>query len=564
MQSVLIADDIAENRYFLEVLLRGNGFEVRSASNGAEALTSARNNLPDLIISDILMPVMDGYVLCREWRADGQLRQIPLIFYTATFIEKKDEELALSLGADRFVIKPQEPEVLMAIIREVLTNPLSSSENLSKKSQKKEGELLRGYNEALFRKLEKKMADLGRANRELRKSIAEQKRLEEQLRQTQKMEAIGRFSAGVAHDLNNILSVIVGYGTIIQLKMSGDNPDRDKIDQILTAADRAANLTRSLLTFSRKEEMKQQPLNLNRSIRNIETFLRRIIGEDIKLIISLTEGDILIIADNGHIEQVVMNMATNARDAMPNGGIFSIDTAVIEIDEEFIKMHGYGKLGRHALLTFADNGCGMDEATQQRIFEPFFTTKEAGKGTGLGLSIIYGIVEQHNGHLSVYSEPGHGTTFRILLPLMPEDVVMQDTEVCHHELRGGEETILVVDDETAIRQYLELFLTTLGYRVLLARDGREAIQVFRENGQDVDLVLMDVIMPNINGKEAALELRNLKPNIKIIFTSGYPYDIILERNLHEESTQLLMKPVTPTDLARKLRVALDRKSDTCQ
>jgi len=557
MQSVLIADDIAENLYFLEVLLQGNGFEVRTVLNGAEALASARNNPPDLIISDILMPVMDGYLLCREWRADEQLRQVPFIFYTATFTEKKDEELALGLGADRFVIKPQEPEALMAIISEVLTNPLSSHEKLSTELEKKEGALLLEYNEALFRKLEKKMADLEEANRELKQSIIEQKRLEEQLRQTQKMEAIGRFSAGIAHDLNNILSVIVGYGTIIQMKMSCDDPERDKVGQILAAADRAANLTRSLLTFSRKEEMKKQPLNLNRCIRNVETFLRRIIGEDIKLIISLMEEDLLVIADNGHIEQVVMNLATNARDAMPDGGILSIETAVIEIDEEFLRMHGYGRRGRYALLTFADNGSGMDEATRQRIFEPFFTTKEVGKGTGLGLSIIYGIVEQHNGHLSVYSEPGHGTTFRVLLPVMPEGTVVQDADMSHQKLRGGDETVLIADDEAAIRQYLESFLKTLGYKVLLARDGREAIQIFRERGQDIDLVLMDVIMPNINGSEAALEIRHMKNDIKIIFTSGYPYDIIHEKKPQEDSSQLLMKPLTPTELAVKLRAALD-------
>lgn len=557
MKSILVVDDIPENLYFLEVVLKGNGFEVRRALNGAEALASARNDPPDMIISDILMPVMDGYTLCREWRADEQLKQIPFVFYTATFVDKKDESLALGLGADRFVIKPQEPEALMAIIREVLEKPLSGSGNLPAEPQKKEGELLREYNEALFRKLEKKMADLELANQELEKQMAEQKRLEEQLRQVQKMEAIGRFSAGIAHDLNNILSVIVGFGSIIQMKMSGDDPLRNKMDQILAAADRAANLTRSLLAFSRKQEMKLQPLNLNRCVRNVETFLNRIIGEDIKLITSLPDEDILINADSGQIEQLIMNMATNSRDAMPDGGILSIGTDTIDIDEEFIQMHGYGKPGGHALLTFADNGCGMEEATRQRIFEPFFTTKEAGKGTGLGLSIIYGIVNQHNGHISVYSEPGEGTTFRILLPLLPEDTAVCAKELIDQQLHGGTETILIVDDEPSIREYLEIFLTTLGYKILVAQDGREAIQVFRNNRNDVDLVLMDVIMPNMNGSEAAQEMRKMKPSIKIIFSSGYPYDLIHERKLLEDSARLLLKPLSPTDLTRGLRAAFD-------
>ncbi len=556
MQSVLIVDDVAENLYFLDALLKGNGFEVRSAVNGSEALALARTNPPDLIVADILMPVMDGYALCREWRADERLKQIPFIFYTATYTEKKDEALALSLGASRFVVKPQEPEVLMGIIHEVLDES-RKHEVLPEIPASNENELLKTYNETLFRKLEKKMADLELANRELEHQIDEQKRLEEQLRQAQKMEAIGRFSAGIAHDLNNILSVIVGYGTILQMKMPCDNPQRDNVNQILAAVDRATNLTRSLLTFSRKQELKLQPININSCIRNARTFLERIIGEDINLKISLTESDVLINADKGHIEQVLMNLAANARDAMPSGGILSIGSDLLEIDEQYIKLHGYGTPGRYALIIFADNGCGMNEETRQRIFEPFFTTKETGKGTGLGLSIIYGIVKQHNGHIGVYSEPGQGTTFRILLPLMPEDGAVQDGETCQELLQGGNETILVVDDEASIREYLQLFLTTLGYRVLLAQDGREAIQVFLKKGQDVDLVLMDVIMPNINGKEAARELRKMKTGIKIIFTSGYPYDLIKERNLQDDNAQLLMKPVSPTDLGKRIRIALN-------
>jgi CheY-like chemotaxis protein len=305
--------------------------------------------------------------------------------------------------------------------------------------------------------------------------------------------------------------------------------------------------------------MKLQEINLNDCIRNVEIFLRRIIGEDIKLIISLREEDIPIIADGGHIEQVLMNLATNARDAMSDGGILSIGTDTIEIDEEFVQLHGYGTLGRNVVLTVADNGIGMDEATRQQIFEPFFTTKETSKGTGLGLSIIYGIVQQHKGHISVYSEPGQGTTFRILLPLMEGDVSLHDTKMCHQPLLGGEETLLIVEDEATIREYLDLFLTNLGYKVLLAEDGQKAIEVFREKANEVDLVLIDVIMPKLNGFEAAHEIRRIRGNIRIIFTSGYPSDLIHERNLLDDDAQLLLKPLTPTILAGALRVALDKE-----
>jgi len=557
MQHVLIVDDIVENLYFLEVLLKGNGFEVQSANNGAEALLIARATPPDLIVSDILMPVMDGYALCREWRADEQLRQIPFIFYTATFTEKRDEELALSLGADSFVIKPQEPDKLMIIIRDVLahadSNEMKSAIGISHTEEK----LLKEYNEALFRKLEKKMADLEQANLDLQQNIIEQKRLEEQLRQVQKMEAVGRFSAGIAHDFNNLLTVIIGFGTIMQMKISDADPQRKRIDQILAAADRAANLTRSLLTFSRKQEMKLQQLNLNDCIRNVDTFLRRIIGADIKLTISIANDDILIFGDRGQIEQVLMNLATNARDAMPNGGILAIGTDIVEIDPSFIEMHGYGTPGRHALLSVADNGMGMDETTRQHIFEPFFTTKESGKGTGLGMSIIYGIINQHKGHISVYSEQHQGTTFRIFLPLLAEEVQSSGVPLCHGPLPCGHETILVVDDEAAIRQYLELFLTSLGYSVLLASDGQEAIDTFYKKGHNISLVLMDLVMPNKNGREAARVINELNPDAAIIFTSGYPPDLIQDKYLLEDGARLLMKPLMPTELAVQLRAALE-------
>jgi signal transduction histidine kinase len=563
MPRVLIADDNVENRYMLKTLLTNSGFGTISATNGREALNLATEHMPDLIISDILMPIMDGYALCRHLKADDRLKRIPFVFYTATYTDERDAEFGLSLGADRYLIKPEEPVVILRVLKEVL----SAADTVKKAPETapplgEEMEFLRQHNEVLFRKLEKKMADLEEANRELEQKVAEKKRLEEQLRQAQKMEAIGRFSAGIAHDFNNILTAIVGYCTLTKMTMEDDDPRVGNINHILASADRAANLTGSLLAFSSKQEMKLRLVNLNSIIGNVETFLRRIIGEDIKLEMSLRNEDIPIFADSGQIEQVLMNLATNARDAMPAGGLLTIGTDVVDVNEEFIAMHGYGEVGRNALLTFADNGVGMDEAIRLRIFEPFFTTKEAGHGTGLGLSIIYGIISQHKGHISAYSEPGMGTTFRILLPLEGGDVVSSEAAVSHQPIRGGDETILVVDDEEQVRRYLNMFLTTLGYRVFLAQDGREAIKLFCEWKSEVDLVLMDVIMPNMNGSEAAREIRKMKGDIKIIFTSGYPYDSIHERKLLEGNAKLIMKPLMPTDLARELRAALDDRMGT--
>lgn len=556
MQRVLIVDDIVENRYLLEVLLKGNGFQICSAANGAEALALLRETPFDLIVSDILMPVMDGYTLCRECKGDERLRRIPFMFYTATYTDKKDRELALSLGAERFVIKPQEPGALMAAIRQTLDDSRDAGMPAAEEAPGDE-RLLREYNEVLFHKLEKKMADLEEANRELQRKIIEQKRTEEQLRQAQKMEAIGRFSAGIAHDFNNILTVIIGFGVMMNMQMAEDDPHREKVEHILAAAERAKNLTRSLLTFSRKQDLKLEPLDLNTCIRNTESFLRRVIGEDIRLNLSLSERELGVVADYGHLEQVLMNLATNARDAMPEGGVLSIGSDLMEMDGEFVSMHGYGEPGRYAVITVADSGAGMDETTRQRLFEPFYTTKESGQGTGLGLSIIYRIVQQHRGYISVYSEPGQGATFKIYLPLMGGGERIGATADSRQPVPGGDETILVVDDETAIREYLELFLTRLGYRVVTARDGEEGVRLFAAKREDIDLVLMDVILPLKSGGEAAREMRGMRGDIKILFTSGYPHDLILRRNLLEEGALLLVKPLNPSDVARALRDALN-------
>jgi len=557
MQKVLIVDDIQENLYFLEVLLKGHGFEPVCALNGAEALTSARSAPPALIISDILMPVMDGYALCREWHGDERLKSIPFIFYTATFTERQDEELALSLGADRFLIKPLEPDVLIRCVHEVLAaipekRVLSDDGTLGS-----EMGLLREYNEALFRKLEKKMADLELANRELRQRMEEQKRLEEQLRQAQKMEAVGRFSAGIAHDFNNILTVIFGYSYVMQGRLAGDPELRGMLDSILEAADRAKSLAASLLTFSRKHPLRLARLDLNLAISGVDTFLRRVIGDDVELAIDPACEKLPVLADKGHIEQVLVNLAVNARDAMPQGGKLAISTCRLTVDEKFVLEQGYGVPGRYALLSVADSGVGMDQDTCQRIFEPFFTTKESGRGTGLGLSIVYGIVQQHHGIIHVASRPGHGSTFHILLPLVEccaDDVTLPEQPKVP---AGGNETILVVDNDEAIRTYLEIFLSTLGYRVLQACDGLEAVRRFRERDGRIDLVLMDVIMPHKTGREAAIEMKVLREQVKIIFISGYVPDGSGERHLLPEGAEFIMKPLAPCDLALKVRQMLD-------
>lgn len=385
----------------------------------------------------------------------------------------------------------------------------------------------------------------------------EQTRLQDQLRQSQKMEAVGLLAGGVAHDFNNLLMAIVSYGGVLQLKMAEDDPLRPNVDKMLTVVDRAAGLTQSLLAFSRKQVINLQPYNLNDIIRKVEKLLARIIGEDIRIQTNLMEDPLVVNVDSGQIEQVLMNLATNARDAMLHGGTLSIITESFEMDGEYVKAHGYGEPGRYAQFSVSDSGTGMDAATVKRIFEPFFTTKELGRGTGLGLAVVYGIVKQHGGFINVYSEPDIGTTFRIRLPLL-KDAEYEGEELAPqtHPI-GGKETILLAEDETELRRLISTVLTEFGYTVIEAEDGEDAVKKFTEHRGGIQLLLFDVIMPKKNGKDACGEIRMMGSDVRTIFISGYPPDVIQGKGLLEEGCALVMKPVSPQNLLRKIREELD-------
>jgi PAS domain S-box-containing protein len=392
---------------------------------------------------------------------------------------------------------------------------------------------------------------------EVTNDITEKRKLEDQLRQSQKMEAIGQLAGGIAHDFNNILTAIIGYSNLLQMKMSEDDPLRADIDQILSSCHRAAHLTQSLLAFSRWQIIHPKPVRLNEIVKRVAKLLLRLIGEDVVLKTTLADKDLTIMADSGQIEQVLMNLATNARDAMPEGGILSIGTELVKLDDMFIKMHGYNiKPGMYSLLSVTDTGAGMDEPTRKRIFEPFFTTKELGRGTGLGLSIIYGIVRQHNGIVNVYSEPGKGTKFKIYLPMIVS--VIEEIEVgALPPPRGGTETLLVAEDDKEVRGLMKVVLDRFGYKVIEAVDGEEAITKFKENKDKIDLAILDVVMPKKDGKMAHEEIKNVRPEIKAIFLSGYRTDIIDKKGVLEEGVNFIQKPISPNELLRKVREVLD-------
>ena len=391
----------------------------------------------------------------------------------------------------------------------------------------------------------------------MNQDITDRKHMEEQLRQAQKMEAIGQLAGGVAHDFNNILTAIYGHCSVLQMKMGKDAPFRSDIDQIYAAAEKAANLTRSLLAFSRKQIMCPKNVNLNELVLNVAKLLTRIIGEDIQLKAVCKGVPLRVFADSGQIEQVLMNLATNARDAMTNGGTLTIETGVQEIDESFIHAYGYGDVGKYVVLSISDTGKGMDAETSKKIFEPFFTTKEVGKGTGLGLSIVYGVIKQHNGYINVYSEPDEGTTFRIYLPQVHEEDADIEKEAAHEYTRMGSETVLVAEDDSTIRELAGSILRQYGYDVILAHDGEDAIEKFKAGKERIAIIVMDMIMPRRSGKEAYEEIRKVRSDIKILFMSGYNPDLLHERGIFVKGEEVLIKPIHPLELVRKVRAILD-------
>jgi two-component system, cell cycle sensor histidine kinase and response regulator CckA len=685
--TILVADDTNESRYFLLSLFKGSGFVVVAAVNGAEALELALQSPPDLVVTDILMPIMDGFDLCRRWKTNQRLRSIPFIFYTATYTDPKDERFALSLGAERFLIKPQKPEILLQVVCEVLEHASHGPVELAPDAKPlgEDMEILRQYNQVLFRKLEQKVSQLQteiaereRAQAALQESQArlleahrlahigiwnwdpdtdtvnwseelyqiagrdpqlraprysehpqvytpeswecldaavskalqtgetyhlelelirpdgsrrwvnalggvkrdsrgrmvglhgtvqditeskrveaERLRLEEQLLASQKIEAIGRLAGGVAHDFNNLLTVILGHTMFAIEGLAPNDPLRDQLEQVKTAGDRAATLTRQLLAFSRKQLLEPQVLNLNEVVTDLEKMLRRLIGEDIDLVQALAPDLGRIKADPGQIGQVIMNLAVNARDAMPDGGKLTIETANVDIDEEYAAQHVAVTPGPHVLLAVSDNGCGMDIATQKRLFEPFFTTKAPGKGTGLGLSTVYGVTKQSGGNVWVYSELGKGTTFKVYLPRLTDDQKAQRPKTTGARPAVGSETILLVEDDEAVRAVSVRILRTAGYQVLPAANGPEALLTAADLQGEIHLLLTDVVMPQMSGSQLAEQLLRLRPGLRVLYTSGYTDEAIVHRGVLEQETKFIGKPFSAADLTRKVRDVLD-------
>ncbi len=691
-KTVLIVDDSEESRYLLRVLLQGHGYQTEEACNGEQALELARQSPPDLIVTDILMPVMDGFALCRAWKRDVRLGGIPFIFYTATYTDERDRAFALSLGAERFVVKPEEPEALFEIIQETILQrrdaegEMGSGDRSSAKEKGREeadSAYLERYNETLIRKLESKIEELAQdiaARQQVEEALGqsemrfralveaapegifvqaderfvylnpamlsllgaisadellgtdlmeriapeyhaavrrrlsrlcelggpaplmeqeyirmdgsrvpvettsvaieyegreacvvfirditerksaerEQARLQSQLAQAQKMESVGRLAGSIAHDYNNMLTVMLGH---LDLALSQAEPGTSlhaDLQEVLKAAQRSADLTHQLLAFARKQAVRTQVLDLNTAVENMLSMLQRLIGEEVRLLWVPAADLWPIKADVSQIDQILINLCVNARDAITGIGEIAIQTENCTLDEVYCAQMLGSTPGDYVLLTVSDNGSGMDQETQSHLFEPFFTTKPPGRGTGLGLATVYGIVKQNNGLINVYSEVGHGTTFRIYLPRDAQDAAQPAGERSLEAPRRGKETVLLVEDEAAILRLVHTVLERAGYTVLVAETPGAAIELAKEHADAIDLLITDMVMPEMNGRELAEKLRSLYPRLKRIFTSGYTANVIADRRGGDEGVVFLQKPFSPQVLLTQVRAVLDR------
>ena len=390
----------------------------------------------------------------------------------------------------------------------------------------------------------------------IKEDITEHKKMENQLRHSQKMEAVGQLAGGIAHDFNNILTAIIGYTTILQLKISGDSTIQSLADQILASAERGASLTQGLLAFSRKEVNNPGRIDLNGVLERVEKLLIRLIGEDIRLSILPAGQPLPVLADSMQMEQILMNLVTNARDAMPDGGEITITTDLVRIDSGFITAHGFGTPGIYALFTLSDTGSGMEAETVKHIFEPFYTTKEMGKGTGLGLSIVYGIVKKHNGFITCHSLPGIGTIFHVYLPITSEEDRPSDDVPAETPYHSGNETILLAEDDDLARALTRELLEEFGYSVIEAENGEEALERYRESHRTIQLVILDALMPRMKGIEVYREIRKLDPEIQTIICSGYTADVMEGEESRDRNLNFVAKPFVPKQLLMKIREVL--------
>jgi PAS domain S-box-containing protein len=617
-ERILVVDDNADMRNHIVSLLSPEWL-VETATDGKAALAKVLAAPPDLVISDVTMPHLDGFALVRALRSNAATHDVPVLLLSARAGEEAVVE-GLELGADDYLVKPFSGRELLSRVRSHLNIARSRSTALRAietrvKRVVESGivcitvsddngriieandafvqmvgcsreELLSGsavwellaptrrriaagthawegeYRHADGRRIPVLVAVEpleGGESIAIALNLTEHKQLEEQYRQAQKMEAVGRLAGGIAHDFNNVLSVILSYADVISADLGTNEPIRADVEQIHTAAIRAADLTRQLLAFSRQQVLETKVMCITACLAGLEKMLHRLLGADVDLTLLLESEPWNVMADRSQIEQIIMNLVVNARDAMPQGGKLTIQTANVTLDEGYVGLHHGVEPGDYVLLTVSDTGIGMDAATQTRIFEPFFTTKQKGKGTGLGLATVFGIVKQSGGHIWVYSEPGKGTAFKLYFPKVSAEAE-PSSEPPPAESSRGTETILLVEDDPQVRTLAGSILRRSGYVVLEAANGGEALLICEQHQARIDLLLTDVVLPLMSGRQIADRLRALRPDIEVLYMSGYTDDAVLQHGILDSGVAYLQKPLTPRLLTSKVREVLQRKT----
>lgn len=612
-RTVLIVNDDADHARFLSSLFEQSGFAPTIAVDGVDGLDKARRYGPDVIVCDVIMPRLDGFGLCRALRADEYLRDTPVLLVTALGTGSDGVVEGLSAGADDFLEVPYDPIRLVAKVTRLVDRRRAECNRLRalcaaladlvivldrdglvhNVEPTKSGVLYRPAAEMIGRTLRDVMPehadrflseiDRALASRQphdveywlnveggmkwfeatisplsdntvfwVARDVTERKALRDKLAQAQKMEAVGRLAGGIAHDFNNVLTAIVGFGDLVANELPQTSPIRADVEEILKAATRASALTRQLLTFSRKQVVRPELVDVNGVVVNMEPMLRRLLHEDIELRVELGMGLGFVRVDRSQLEQVLLNLVVNAKDAMPAGGTLTISTARDEGNGTSPERRD-DPVGGYLVLTVSDTGVGMDAQVQAHLFEPFFTTKEP--GTGLGLATVHGIVEQSGGFVSVHSEPGHGTSFQVSLPRL--SAAPRVTAVDEPAVTGGNETILVAEDDATVSSLAKTVLTHRGYRVLVAPNGVDALRVAAQDGRPIDLLLTDVVMPSCGGRALAEDIGRRHANARVLYMSGYPDDTIAQQGVLDPAAPFLAKPFTPDALLLAVRSALD-------
>ncbi len=556
--NILIVEDNEDSRILLISFLESKGHTVTGAANGRHGLELARATPPDIIISDILMPEMDGYALCRACKEDPTLSHIPFVFYTATYTDAADERFAMSLGASRFLVKPMDMDLLLAEIEAILDEYRRRELPVPPAPLAPPPEIDRLYAEVLTRKLDKKTRELKQDIEERRRVEAERRDLERLLQQSQKLEAIGTLAGGIAHDFNNILTPIIGYSELLANNLEANDPDNAAYArEVLTAAYRAKKLTNQILTFSRGAEEDKKIIDPRPIVKEALKLLRSTIPATVEIRPRLADDCGMVEADPTKIHQLLMNLCTNAYHAIMDGGAGVIE---VELTATEIKAPDYDPArtpppGRYLRLRVADSGCGIAPDDLKRIFDPYFTTKPKEQGTGLGLAVVHGIVKGHGGHIFVNSTPGEGTMFSIYLPSV--DVCKTKTEEGGQaEISTGSERILVVDDEEINTTVISRMLAALGYRPTAATSPAAGLELFEEDPEGFDLVITDMTMPVMTGVELAQQILARRADTPILLCSGFSEAVNAARAKAVGVRGYIMKPILLRELAQAVRETL--------